>query len=55
MSLINKKFVLNNEILIKKIFIIINVKDINKRKYNVNKYIRIKLYFFKSNNVTLIK
>ena len=37
-------------------FILIIVKDINNKKYNVNKYIKIKMYLSNKNDViTLIK
>ena len=38
---------LDNNIPIKKIFTIINIKDINNRKHNVSEYIRLKLFFYK--------
>ena len=37
-------------------FILIIVKNINNKKYNVNKYIKIKIYLLNKNDIiTLIK
>ena len=46
---------LNNNILIKKIPTIMNIKGIDNKKYNVSEYIRIKLYFAELASVALIK
>ena len=46
---------LNNNILIKKISTIINIKDINNKKHNVSEYIRLKLFFYKLANIVLIE
>ena len=54
-SLINRKFVLNNNISIKKISTIINIKDINNKKHNASEYIYLKLFFHKLANIALIE
>ena len=46
---------LDNNIPIKKISTIINIKDINNKKYNVSEYIRIKLYFVELASIALIE
>ena len=54
-SLIDRKFVLNNNIFIKKISTVMNIKGINNKKYNVSEYIRLKLFFYKLADIALIE
>ena len=46
---------LNNNISIKKISTIMNIKDINNKKHNASEYIRLKLFFYESANIALIE
>ena len=57
-SLINRTFLSKNHSTtkIKKISTLITIKEINNNKYEVNKYIRIKIYLFNKNKIiALIK
>ena len=40
---------------IKRISILIIVKDIENRKYNINKYIKLKIYFLDKNDIVIIE
>ena len=46
---------LNNNIFIKKISTVINIKGINNKKYNVSEYIRLKLFFYELADIALIE
>ena len=55
-NLINKTFLSENysTIEIKKISILITIKEINNNKYEVNEYIKIKIYFFNKNKIIIL-
>ena len=56
MSLINRTFLSKNysTIKIKKISILIIIKEINSNKYEVSEYIKIKIYFFNKNKIIIL-
>ena len=55
MSLIDRKFVLDNNIPVKKMPTVMNVKGIGDRKHDASEYVRIKLHFFGSDGIALIE
>ena len=55
MSLIDRKFVLDNNIPIKKMPTVMNVKGIGDRKHDASEYVRIKLHFFGPDGIALIE